>query len=573
MKSFISSALEEAERFFCELGFKILTADAWPAADLIVAYRGTIFVSGKKIDIVAALPKGFPDILPKIYLTENFEEVIPHLDSKKYLCTFSRDHVDFFSEKIIGLLSESIEKARVIIRDGLSGVNHTDFYKEFLAYWAHGARDNIASIFQPQNSILHLKVAMLEPDFNGIWKIAGETDGAINSILKNMGYNHKVKTFAPAIYLPFALPVFPPFPVLNGKLILSLFKSNTENASAIASEIKKHGTSSYYFFSVNTDSNLVLAAWSIGVVTKHLEKGFRKGRVDTNTVLSRTATSKVHRHNVERLDATRLFKRVGYDCELPIRKNVCIVGCGSLGSKIAAELAQAGVGSIALVDDDHLKSDNVTRHVCGLDKINNPKVKALKQELLRKYPWIVVTSYFMSFHELIDAGTIDFTSFDLLIMATGNTVLERRLNYIQMRIQDFPPVVYSWIEPYGVASHALLINRCAPGCYNCSLDNDLKYSFRVVEDFACDILMQEAGCQTFFSPYSGVEAGMAASIAVRLAMSCMINNVPNRRLVWIGDLSMAIKNNWKINKFYKPNDSYRLKESVLEKSLNCKMCY
>src|SRR5271167_1572646 len=43
-------------------------------------------------------------------------------------------------------------------------------------------------------------------------------------------------------------------------------------------------------------------------------------------------------------------------------RNVGIVGCGSLGSKVAVMLARAGVGRVLLVDDDIVFPDNFVRH-------------------------------------------------------------------------------------------------------------------------------------------------------------------------------------------------------------------
>ena len=43
-------------------------------------------------------------------------------------------------------------------------------------------------------------------------------------------------------------------------------------------------------------------------------------------------------------------------------RKVAIIGCGSLGSKIAAMLARAGVAGFVLVDDDLLLPDNFVRH-------------------------------------------------------------------------------------------------------------------------------------------------------------------------------------------------------------------
>jgi hypothetical protein len=43
-------------------------------------------------------------------------------------------------------------------------------------------------------------------------------------------------------------------------------------------------------------------------------------------------------------------------------RKVAVIGCGSLGSKIAVMLARGGVGSFILVDDDLLMPDNFVRH-------------------------------------------------------------------------------------------------------------------------------------------------------------------------------------------------------------------
>lgn len=51
----------------------------------------------------------------------------------------------------------------------------------------------------------------------------------------------------------------------------------------------------------------------------------------------------------------------GDHATLPSRK-VAIIGCGSLGSKIAVMFGRAGVGSFLLVDDDLLLPDNFVRH-------------------------------------------------------------------------------------------------------------------------------------------------------------------------------------------------------------------
>jgi ubiquitin-protein ligase len=62
-------------------------------------------------------------------------------------------------------------------------------------------------------------------------------------------------------------------------------------------------------------------------------------------------------------------------------KKVGIVGCGSLGSKIAASLARSGVRTFVLIDDDILKPGNLVRHELDVGSPGAHKPEALAARL------------------------------------------------------------------------------------------------------------------------------------------------------------------------------------------------
>lgn len=62
-------------------------------------------------------------------------------------------------------------------------------------------------------------------------------------------------------------------------------------------------------------------------------------------------------------------------------KAVGIVGCGSLGSKIASSLARGGVCRFILIDDDILKPGNLVRNELRADSLGAHKVNALEEHL------------------------------------------------------------------------------------------------------------------------------------------------------------------------------------------------
>ena len=62
-------------------------------------------------------------------------------------------------------------------------------------------------------------------------------------------------------------------------------------------------------------------------------------------------------------------------------KKVGIVGCGSLGSKIAVSLARSGVRDFVLIDDDIMKPGNLVRHDLDADSLGTHKVDGLAARL------------------------------------------------------------------------------------------------------------------------------------------------------------------------------------------------
>lgn len=65
-----------------------------------------------------------------------------------------------------------------------------------------------------------------------------------------------------------------------------------------------------------------------------------------------------------------------------LKKSAVILGCGSVGSLVALELARSGVGSFLLVDTDVVEYHNVCRHQCGIHEIGEYKVDAVKKRIL-----------------------------------------------------------------------------------------------------------------------------------------------------------------------------------------------
>lgn len=64
-----------------------------------------------------------------------------------------------------------------------------------------------------------------------------------------------------------------------------------------------------------------------------------------------------------------------------VTRKVAIVGCGSLGSKLAVMLARSGVGKFLLVDDDVMLPDNLVRHDLDWRDIGVHKANAVARRI------------------------------------------------------------------------------------------------------------------------------------------------------------------------------------------------
>jgi len=74
------------------------------------------------------------------------------------------------------------------------------------------------------------------------------------------------------------------------------------------------------------------------------------------------------------------------ESDIMLKKGVVIIGCGSVGSLIALELARAGVGHFFLIDMDILSYHNICRHQCGILDVGKYKTTALRERILQINP-------------------------------------------------------------------------------------------------------------------------------------------------------------------------------------------
>jgi molybdopterin/thiamine biosynthesis adenylyltransferase/rhodanese-related sulfurtransferase len=105
--------------------------------------------------------------------------------------------------------------------------------------------------------------------------------------------------------------------------------------------------------------------------------------------------SKLTVHQLNRYSRTMLLEEIGEEGQLKLlNAKVLVVGAGGLGSPAALYLTAAGVGTIGIVDFDHVDLSNLNRQVIhGTDDVGRFKVDSAKAAIERLNPDVNVITF------------------------------------------------------------------------------------------------------------------------------------------------------------------------------------
>ncbi len=542
-------------------------------------YKIEINLLSKSFILILAFPKSFPDTFPKIYLSKkNYQEIypIPHIDKNRFICTRDPEIVSLSDKKTGEAIEKLIEIALEILEKGIKGENKEDFIKEFLAYWDDGPRYIFLSLFEPVENCEKLYLFELSKKLFGYKLIlSGSEEELVNWLIP---FNVKVEsTKGEALYLP--LSKFYPFSLnVNSDLLKILGnRPNEKYIGKVGNFFNKNARNCIIVSSFLIDGERILFGWSHQRGTVEKFKGFRRSHVPLDIRFKDPKNKNIPIEKIEiiRLDKRRIFKRGGAITTFLKKDNsIALAGCGSLGSYLAMSLSRCGISNFILIDNEYLFPENTPRHLCGFleASLKMKKVDAVKKRLTEHFPHLECKTYFSDFLQLLQEEKINLEKCDLLIIAIGKISLERRINFLQRRGVIDCPVVYMWIEPFGIGGHILYVHPNKYGCYECCFDNNgiFKYSIaRSDEKFQ----KRESGCQSTFIPYSSLQIEQFISIASKKILTVLNKGLKESILyTWIGDIKEFEDMKFRINPMYVIKPPYSIIERKILSQETCRVC-
>lgn len=434
----------------------------------------------------------------------------PHVEDNGLLClpagaTPAAD----LGAAIAGALRSAVD---LVTQCGDASFRQREFEREFLSYWGRSvARDS-----RPVKALLDLKkeaprrIRILQQKGS---VLAAESDDQIKAWLEAQGKAvHEASTTGVFIRLP--TPPVPPFIEQAGQLLKLLRESVSDDLwldIPVSEEV-------VVVMSAASPTGEGLIALSVGPPKNY--KGFRKG--DAHNPRARKqlrARGHLQRRTVTRFDASWVHGR-GRDQQQHVLEetHVLVLGCGSLGSQVAMRLAQCGVGRLTLTDPDSLATANVGRHALGIHRVGEPKAVALAEEIRLRFPHLKqVAGYPHSWCNLYATVPQLFESADLIVACMGDWSAEGQLCEWQTRKESDKPVLYGWLDEYGVAAHAVALTGRSP-TLSCILGD--AGEMRTPETYwkGLGLTQAEPACGTLFQPYGPLDVVHGETLVTQLCL-------------------------------------------------------
>jgi len=545
-----------------------------------------IEISGsfRRFTLILSIPDTFPDLFPKIYLTKKeYQEVypIPHLDKNRFVCTRDPEVSVLNDKKPEEAVEELIQIAVGILETGLKKENQSDFIEEFLAYWNDKATP-ILSLFIPTDDVIYLQVFKLSKKIFGSEYILCDSKEKLQEWLKPFRVDILEEENAKVLYLPL-VELFFPHQLEKEEDIIDIFKNSNNKKYIKAIENYLNQDRDYYIViaSFSIRGERILFGWRHQGWRGIEFRGFRKNHVPLNVRLKhqRTKSNLLQKISIIRLDKERIFKR-GSTMTKFLDKNIsiAIIGCGSLGSYLAMSLSRCGISKYLFIDKERLEPENTPRHLCGFVEASQrmKKVDALKKKLMGHFPHIECNTYGGDVLSWLQKETNSLKEYDLTVVAIGNMGVERRINYLLRHGAINKPVIFLWIEPFGVGGHVLCIHPENGGCYNCCFDNEGNFLYSITSTRSEDrdkFKRRESGCQSTFTPYSSLHIEQFISIACKKILDILEKDIDTSVLyTWLGDIEEFERLGFNINPIYDAQLSYRIIERKIIQQKWCGIC-
>ena len=539
----IDITLEEINQIFQENGYHSVITDN--------KIELSLDIREEEVKVEVIIPEDYPFSFLQVYLKEksSLSFKVAHMIVGNRLCLFEEasDRHDYKNYSQIAV--ETLQRAQVLLENSKEKGNLSEYPYEFLDLWGNNQPTKIYSMLEDYNSPTLLDAHFFETKNQDIRMIAKSPQVSVESIVylsNNLSLVTK-KYCEVAAYLPVEETTLGK-PIETIQDLYQLLKYEA-CFPFFLNFLRTHHSPSKFNLIILGIKNEELPVKSLVALTIP-SLVFPKGRVKKEKAMRGIITFNrgkiVNRLSVEDLSHVRVLTRGGAGIPGSDAKTAYVVGCGSLGSFLSKSLSDTGdFSKLILHDNQSLKSENIGRHLCGVDNIGYPKSLAVASRINSNYPSIKIDTYAHSFYRELLGKDENLTKeeYDVLVIATGDENIEEQIIQFLESGKIKRPTIIAWVEPFLVAGHALILNE--------RIDEKTKdYIFDSTGNIKIGITSNpnqysraEAGCQSRFMPYSGFDMQLFTQNLVDYLINKKgLEKTGNYHYCWIGKMKEARHN-------------------------------
>lgn len=528
---------------------------------------------------------------PSLFVDPSYYLQLPHIEADGYVCVIP-DNTPIDASKYKDVVLLMLRKAQQLLtRDWTEDELRSEFTDEFLSYWLRSSIVyGIRSLCAPNGPARSITV----------WRgksylLVGDKEDDINRWLDHSrggkGINNLQNSFEEGLFLPLGhAPIPSEFPRSASHFMELIKRTSSDLEHIVKAAIIGRLKPLVIVCLIPTADGPALFSVEImrprpelrglGRKVDVVGKGFRPGRVPAHIEsLKVLGNAAVKFGKVERIDPSWVH---GRDLALAVRdlhdSHVVIIGCGSVGSSVAMQLARSGVGKFTLIDPDNLEAANVGRHELGINNIGQRKAQALSYLMLDRFPHLNNVAVFSCrWEDALDKVPNLFNEVSLVISAMGQWQAEGALNFYLQSINKKMPVIYGWTEQFASAGHAVIISE-GTGCLACGVDR-FGTPLLQVSQWSVNEQRSEPACGSMFQPYGAIELAHINALISQAAIDALINNVEptSQHRIWCAPKTIVEKNGgdwteeWKKIVAQRQNGGF-LEQKSWPSSSDCMVC-
>ena len=474
----------------------------------------------KKFEIF--FPKNFPIELPKI--TCLCDDIHCHVDKKRVVCLPQQEDVfyDFEDEKL--LIIKTINSLKKLFSLDEQTIYHEMLieYNDYLHYFENYSSIDCLLFDAQEDGKLILEKDRILIGING---------GLIEQYLKNKKntlYNYLSLTFNDV-------------PKISYKSIstIDIVKKLTQESLKRLYKYKCNNSFQYYLLKYVLDNGI-----SNYILVKVTNNNNNNNKL--NALLDEKSNCEIMA--VRNVSSNFLRFRGGSNLYF---QNVLVIGSGSVGSEVLEQLAAAGFTNVTIVDNDLLKFENGYRNNSGFIYLNHlkehPKAQIMADYLNVKYPDIKYNFLYMDIIEAINENKIDLNKYSYIISCTGNAVVDCFLNRFIYKNSYKTKIIFSWLEPYGIAEHILTIDSQNKGCFDCYLKSPYSINLSSGDE---QYKIRNNVCAGSFTPYGRISTTRIAANVVEIILNDInnIKRIKNEHLVIKRNINLFLNQGFKYTK-------------------------